>query len=111
MVCYIYAMENDKPTKKLSREQKEKKEIEMENKLINIILPATSLAAFLVGLVGFILSISVNVGAAIFLLFLALLGGGGVAYGVLLFLKWRRQKFFKEEEVPSDEPNDKPVQA
>lgn len=97
--------------KKVSAEQKEKKEIEMENKLIDIILPSTSLAAFIVGLIGFILAVSVNVGAAIFLLILALLGGGGIAYGVLLFLKWRKAKYFKEEEVPSDEPNEKPVQA
>ena len=107
-------MENEnkqQQEKKVSAEQKEKKEIEMENKLIDIILPSTSLAAFLIGLVGFILSVSVNVGAAIFLLILALLGGGGIAYGVLNFLKWRNKKYYKEEEVPSNEPNEKPAQA
>ena len=104
-------MENKQPQKKLSPEQKEKKEIEMENKLIDIILPATSLAAFLIGLVGFILAVSSNAGAAIFLLILALLGGGGIAYGVLVFLRKRKAKYYKEEEVPSEEPNEKPVQA
>ena len=103
--------ENKQQQKKISAEQKEKKEIEMENKLIDIILPSTSLAAFLIGLVGFIVSISSDVGAAIFLLILALLGGGGIAYGVLVYLKWRRAKYFKEEEVPSDEPNEKPAKA
>ena len=105
-------MENEnKQPKKLSAEQKEKKEIEMENKLIDIILPSTGLAAFIVGLVGFILAISKNAGAAIFLLILALLGAGGIVYGVFAFLRWRKQRYFKEEEVPSDEPNEKPVQA
>ena len=110
-MCYIYAMENNKKQKKVSSEHKEKKEIEMENKLIDIILPSTSLAAFIIGLVGFIVSISQNVGAAIFLLILALLGGGGIAYGVINFLKWRKKRLFKEEQVPSNEPNEKPAQA
>ena len=103
--------ENKQQQKKISPEQKEKKEIEMENKLIDIILPSTSLAALLIGLIGFILSISANVGAAIFLLILALLGGGGIAYGVLVFLRYRKAKYFKEEEVPSEEPNEKPARA
>ena len=103
-------MEN-KQQKKLSPEQKEKKEIEMENKLIDIILPATGLAAFVIGLLGFILAISQDAGAGIFLLILCLLGGGGIAYGVLNFLKWRKKRLYKEEEVPSDEPNEKPTQA
>ena len=103
-------MENNNK-KKLSAEQKEKKTIEMENKLIDIIFPSTSLAAFIVGLIGFILAISKNVGVAIFLLILALLGAGGIAYGVINFLKWRKRKFFKAEEEPSDEPNEKPFRA
>lgn len=105
-------MENEnRQQKKLTPEQKEKKEVEMENKLIDIILPSTSLAAFVIGLLGFILAVSQDVGAAIFLLILCLLGGGGIAYGVLNFLKWRKKRLFKEEVVPSDEPDKKPMQA
>ena len=63
------------------------------------------------GLVGFILTIGHNVGVGIFLLFLCLLGAGGIAYGVLKFLKMKKGKYFKEEKEPSKEPNEKPQQA
>ena len=96
-------MENKKG-KKLSEEQKEKKQIEFENKLIDILLPAVGLVAFVLGLVGFILTIGNNVGVGIFLLFLCLLGAGGIAYGVLKFLKWRKNKLMKPEQEPQPEP-------
>ena len=97
--------------KKLSDEQKEKKEIEFENKMIDILLPSVGLVAFVIGLIGFILTIAKNVGTGIFLLLLALLGAGGIAYGVLKYLKWKKMKYFKEEQEPSQEPNEKPAQA
>ena len=103
-------MENKKEVK-LTDEQKEKKQIEFENKMIDILLPSVGLVAFLFGLIGFILTIARNVGVGIFLLFLALLGGGGIAYGVLKFLKWRKAKYFKPEQEPSREPNEKAVEA
>ena len=96
-------MENKKEVK-LSSEQKEKKQIAFENKLIDILLPSVGLVAFIIGLVGFILTIGSNVGVGIFLLFLCLLGAGGIAYGVLRFLKWRRNKYLKPEQEPKPEP-------
>ncbi len=92
---------------KLTPEQQEKKDIELENKILSILLPSVGLTAFIIGLVGFILTIGSpnGVGIAIFLLILALLGAGGIAYGVLAFLKARRKKYRKEESVPSTEPN------
>ena len=107
-------MENKKEAKKevkVSDEQKEKKQIEFENKMIDILLPSIGLVAFVLGLVGFILTIGHNVGVGLFLLFLCLLGGGGIAYGVLKYLKWRKAKFFKPEQEPSKEPNENPSQA
>ena len=99
-------MEN-KINSQLTPEQKEKKDIEFENKILSIVLPSAGIAAFVIGLLGFIAAIGTaeGVGPAIFLLILALLGAGGIAYGVLVFLKLRRKKYFKEESVPSDEPN------
>lgn len=107
-------MENKKEAKKevkVSDEQKEKKQIEFENKMIDILLPSVGLVAFVLGLVGFILTIGHNVGVGLFLLFLCLLGGGGIAYGVLKYLKWRKAKYFKPEMEPSREPNENPTQA
>ena len=99
-------MENKKEIK-LTDEQKEKKQIEFENKMIDILLPSVGLIAFLFGLIGFILTIAHNVGTGIFLLILALLGAGGIAYGVLRYLKWRKAKYFKEEKEPAPEPEPK----
>ena len=96
----------EKAKKKMTEEQ-EQQMIAFENKLINYVLPAVGLAAFIIGLVGFILTIAHDVGVGIFLLVLALLGAGAVAYGVIQYLKARKQKLFKEEKEPSKEPENK----
>ena len=101
-------MENKKNSK-LTPEEQEKKEIELENKLLKILLPSVGGAAFIIGLVGFILTITVNVPVAIFLLILAILGAGGIAYGVYHLILKNKKKLHKEESVPSDKPNDKPA--
>lgn len=100
-------MKNKKDTN-LTPEQQEKKAIETENKFLKVLLPGVGGIAFIFGLVGFILTISSNVGVAIFLLILALIGAGGVAYGVYLIIMKRKKKFHKEETAPSEEPNEKP---
>lgn len=97
-------MEKQKAQQTLTPEQQEKKEIELENKLIDIVLPSVSIAAFIIGLLGFILSVSSNVGGAIFLLVLALLGAGGIVYGVFVILRMRKRKYVKPEETPSETP-------
>lgn len=99
------AMENKDSN--LTPEQKEQKEIELENKILSILLPSVGLVAFIIGFVGFILTVSAPnaIGTAIFLLLLALLGAGGIAYGILAFLKYRRNKYRKKESVPSETPN------
>ena len=93
--------------KQQDAEEKEKQAIEFENKLLAILLPSVGLAAFIIGLVGTILVIPYNVGVGIFLIILTLLGAGGIAYGVLVFLKKRFAKFHKKEHEPSKEPNNK----
>ena len=67
--------------------------------------PSVGLTAFIIGLVGAILVISTNIGIGIFLIILALLGSGGMAYGVMAFLKWRYAKMHKKEHEPSKEPD------
>ena len=80
-------------------EEKEQKAIAWENKILAILLPSVGLVMFLFGLIGFILVISSNVGIAIFLLIMALLGAGGITYGVLAFLKKRKNRQKKESEL------------
>ena len=101
-------MENKKKSK-LTPEQKEKQEIEMENKILKILLPSVGGVALIIGLVGFILTISSNVGLAIFLLIVAILGLGGIAYGVYHLIMKKRKKLHKDEVVPSETPNEKPT--
>ena len=93
----------------LTPEQQEKKEIEMENKILKVLMPVVGGAAFILGLVGFILTISVNVPIAVFLLIIAILGLGGIAYGVYHLILKKKKKLHKEEVVPSDTPKEKPA--
>ena len=86
--------------KPLIDEEKEKAKIEWENKVLSILMPSVGLVAFIVGLVGFILVVGQNVGVAVFLMILAVLGLGGIAYGVLAFLKKRLSKLRKEVKEP-----------
>lgn len=83
-------------------EEKEKAAIEWENKVLSYLMPSVGLAAFVIGLLGFILLINSNIGLAIFLLIIALLGAGGIAYGVVVFIKKRRAKLKKEEVEPDE---------
>lgn len=83
-------------------EEKEKAAIEWENKVLSYLMPSVGLAAFVIGLLGFILLINSNIGLAIFLLLIALLGAGGIAYGVVVFIKKRRAKLKKEEVEPDE---------
>ena len=82
-------------------EEKEKKAVAWENKVLSILMPSVGLVAFIVGLVGTILVISKNVRVGIFLIILTLLGIGGITYGVLAFLKRRSNKAKPEEKEPA----------
>ena len=84
-------------------EQKEKAAIEWENKVLSFLLPIVGLVAFIVGLVGFILVVGQNVGVAVFLIILAALGLGGIAYGVIVFVKKQLKKRYKENKEPDQE--------
>ena len=89
--------------KPLIDEEKEKAKIEWENKVLFYLMPIVGIVAFAVGLVGFILVVGQNVGVAVFLMILAVLGLGGIAYGVLAFLKKRQKKLHKEVKEPDQE--------
>ena len=101
-------MENRKQ-EKLTPEEQEKRDIEWENKVLAILLPSVGGIALLIGVLGFILTISENSGIAVFLLIVGILGALGVVYGILQLLKKRNKKYHKEESVPSDKPNERPA--
>ena len=92
----------------LTPEEQEQKAIEWENKVLGVLLPVVGSIAFIIGLVGFIITISSNVGVAIFLLIVAILGVGGIAYGVYRLATKKKRKLHKKETVPSDRPTDRP---
>ena len=81
-------------------EEKEKARIEWENKVLYYLMPIVGGVAFVVGLLGFILVVNQNVGIAVFLIILAVLGLGGIAYWVVAFLKKRQKKLHKEDKEP-----------
>ena len=86
-------------------EEKEKATIEWENKVLFYLMPSVGLVAFIIGLVGFILAIQSPdaVGAAVFLIILAVLGLGGIAYGVVMFLKKQKNKRKVERKEPDEQ--------
>ena len=81
-------------------EEKEKAKIEWENKVLAILMPAVGIVAFVVGLLGFILVLNQNIGVVIFLIILAVLGLGGIAYGAIAFIKKKQKKLHKEVKEP-----------
>ena len=97
-------MENAKD-KETINEQKEKEAIALENKMLSILLPTVGAIAFIIGLVGFILTVSEKVGAAVFLMIIAVLGLGGIGYGAFLIIKAQRNKYRKPVSEHSQEPN------
>ena len=94
---------NEKTKKELDQEQKEQRAIYIENKILSFLLPITGVAAFILGLVGFILTLNAGqVGITIFYIILTLLGLAGSLYGVLLLVRLKKPDFLKmkkKEEV------------
>jgi len=89
--------------KALDKEKKEQRAIYIENKILSFLLPITGVAAFILGLVGFILTLNAGqVGITIFYIILTLLGLAGSLYGVLLLVRLKKPDFLKmkkKEEV------------
>ena len=93
---------------KVISELEEQEIIQKENRILTFLLPIVGLLLFIFGLLGFILAISQNVTVGIILLFFALIGGGGIAYGIVKFVLYRKNRFKKEESEPSLVPNPAP---
>ena len=95
--------------KALDKEQKEQRVIYIENKILSFLLPITGVAAFILGLVGFILTLNAGqVGITVFYIILTLLGLAGSLYGVLLLVRLKKPDFLKRKK--KDEVEDSILQ-
>ena len=84
--------------KALDKEKKEQRAIYIENKILSFLLPITGVAAFILGLVGFILTLNAGqVGITIFYIILTLLGLVGSLYGALLIIRLKKPDFLKRK--------------
>ena len=96
----------EKTKYQIEKERKEKRAIEMENKILRIVFPVVGIAAFIIGLLGFILTVGSNQpGITVFFVILFLLGLVGVLYGVLLLIRIKKPNFLmrkKPEEVEDE---------
>ena len=88
----------DENKKALDKEQKEQKAIYIENKILSFLLPITSVAAFILGLLGFILTLNAGkAGITVFYIILTILGLVGSLYGVLLLVRLKKPDFLKRK--------------
>ena len=95
---------DEKTRQEIDREQAEKKAIEFENKLLSFLLPITGIAAFILGLVGFILTVTEGqVGIIVFYAILFVLGLLGIFYGVVVFVRRKIPNFLKRKKVETED--------
>ena len=83
---------------------KEQKAIEKENRLLRFLLPIVGAIAFVLGLLGFILTVSEGKpGITVFYIILFVLGLLGVLYGVLLIIRKKKPDFLKRKKVEKED--------
>ena len=86
------------------KEIKEQKAVERENKLLRFLFPIVGAIAFLLGLLGFILTVGQgNVGVTVFYIILFIFGLVGVLYGVLLIIRKKKPDFLKIKKVEKED--------
>lgn len=90
--------------REIDREKEDQKAAEMENKILSFLLPIVGGIAFILGLVGFILTLASGpVGITIFYAILFFLGLLGVLYGVLIIIRIKKPDFLKRKKANKDE--------
>ena len=86
------------------KEIKEQKAIERENKLLRFLLPVVGAIAFILGLLGFILTLGQgNTGVTVFYIILFVFGLAGVLYGVVLLIRKKKPDFLKIKKVEKED--------
>ncbi|MBO6262468.1 MAG: hypothetical protein J6N95_07700 [Bacilli bacterium] len=88
----------EKTKYQIEKEKAEKRAIEKENKILRIVFPVVGVAAFIIGLLGFILTVNAGKpGMTVFFIIMTLLGLVGVLYGVLLLVRIKKPDFLKKK--------------
>ena len=84
--------------KALDKEQKEQRAIFIENKILSFLLPITGVAALILGIMGFALTLNAGqVGITIFYIVLSLIGLAGSLYGAILLVRLKNPNFLKRK--------------
>ncbi len=100
----MYMSEKTNKQELSEKEIKEQKAVERENKLLRFLLPIVGAVAFLLGLLGFILTVGQgNVGVTVFYIILFVFGLVGVLYGVLLIIRKKKPDFLKIKKVEKED--------
>ena len=90
--------------KELEKEEKERLAIARENRLLNFVLPITGVIAFILGVVGFILTLnSGQTSVMVFYIVLLALGLLGCLYGVVLLIRKKKPNFLKREKKEAED--------
>ena len=88
----------EKTKYQIEKEKAEKRAIEKENKILRIVFPVVGVAAVIIGLLGFILTVNAGKpGMTVFFIIMTLLGLVGVLYGVLLLVRIKKPDFLKKK--------------
>ena len=102
-LMYMSEKANNNP-ELTEKEIKEQKAVERENKILRFLLPIVGAIAFILGLLGFILTVGQgNVGVTVFYIILFVFGLVGVLYGVLLIIRRKKPDFLKIKKVEKED--------
>ena len=87
-----------------AREEKDRKDAELENKILSFLLPIVGGIAFILGLVGFILTLGAGkIGITVFYAILFALGLLGVLYGVLIIIRLKNPDFLRKQKKEKED--------
>ena len=88
----------------LAKARAEEEAVRKENKLLSFLLPIVGAFAFILGLVGFILTINSGlIGVTIFYAILFAVGLLGILYGVLLIIRTKKPDFLKKKKEAEED--------
>ena len=100
----MYMSEKTNKQELSEKEIKEQKAVERENKLLRFLLPIVGAIAFLLGLLGFILTVGQGKpGITVFYIILFVFGLVGVLYGILLIIRKKKPDFLKIKKVEKED--------
>ena len=103
-VTLMYMNEKVVNPEQTEKDIKEQEAIEKENGILRVLLPIVGAIAFVLGLLGFILTVSEGKpGITVFYIILFLAGLLGVLYGVLLIIRKKKPNFLKRQKVEKED--------